>query len=245
MIYHVLPGDAVVETFRDAGIEGEVIVCREALVEGPVNAGSPEEFWAMRERYFTETYTEVPGDYRIMVTDELNKLRDTSAAAEINLWFENELFCQLNMWFCMDLIGDTMADVYRVLPPVGDEADKWKGFGTLPPEELGRCYSERIAVTTVDLQFGARLWDAYRTGEIERFARLCEQHSATFPYLGEVCEAAIAINERPREILRDITSNGKKEFSDIFAEFGKRAGVYGFGDSQVRRLLDEIYSGTA
>lgn len=242
MIYHVLPGDAVVDTFREANIEGEVIICRDALIEGPVNAESPEALWSMRERYFTETYPEIEGDYRTKVAEELAKLRNLRSAAEVNLWFENELFCQVNMWFCMSLVGDTNADVYRVLPAVKDEADKWKGFGLLTQDELNRCYSERIAITSVDLQFGTRLWDAFRTGDNARLARLCEQDTATFPYLSEVCDAAIAMDDRPREILKEITSNGEQAFSEIFSEFAARAGVYGYGDTQVRRLLGEIRS---
>ena len=58
MIYHVLPGDALVETFEKTNIEGEIIVCRECLIEGDWQAESLEDFWQLRENYLSKTLSE-------------------------------------------------------------------------------------------------------------------------------------------------------------------------------------------
>jgi hypothetical protein len=41
-------------------------------------------------------------------------------------------------------------------------------------------------------------------------------------------------------VLQEIISNGKTDFAaEIFPAFTAAAGVYGFGDSQVKRILAE------
>ncbi len=45
MIYHVLPGDVQVEEFRKTGIGGEIIVCRECLIVGDIDAETLPELW--------------------------------------------------------------------------------------------------------------------------------------------------------------------------------------------------------
>ena len=62
----------------------------------------------------------------------------------------------------------------------------------------------------------------------------------SFPYLKQVCRAEIEKKTRPKEVLRKITADEKKDFAEIFSEFSNQAGVYGFGDSQVKRIMQEI-----
>jgi hypothetical protein len=60
------------------------------------------------------------------------------------------------------------------------------------------------------------------------------------PFLKEVAEAASEIDTRPLQIVREIRSERFATIEEVFPEFKKRAGVYGFGDLQVERLLDSI-----
>jgi hypothetical protein len=39
--------------------------------------------------------------YLSYVADEIEKLLVPGAGDEIDLWFENELFCSVNYWFCL------------------------------------------------------------------------------------------------------------------------------------------------
>jgi len=44
MSYHVLPGDSLVAEFAKTGIGGDVIVCRECLIVGDVDADILPDF---------------------------------------------------------------------------------------------------------------------------------------------------------------------------------------------------------
>ena len=58
MNYQVLPGDAVAEEFRKTKIDGNVIICRECLIVGDVDADILPEFWEQRARFILSEYGE-------------------------------------------------------------------------------------------------------------------------------------------------------------------------------------------
>jgi hypothetical protein len=240
MIYHVLPGDAQVEEFRKTGIEGELIVCREALIYGPVDADDIDQFWNERARFIVGEYGEDEIAYHDNVARDLAKLLDVEVGDEINLWFEYELFCSVNMWFCLSLLKDTGADVYRVEPIGLDEEDRWNGFGKFTSDDLKAAFELRTKLSTEDIDLGASLWDAYRKKDVDKLRELAAGEHDAFPCLGEVAAAAAEEDIRPREIVREVVAGGETEFENIFTEFKKRAGVYGYGDVQVQKLVDQL-----
>jgi hypothetical protein len=241
MIYHVLPGDAQVAGFKASGVAGEMIVCREALIHGPIDADDLEQFWSERARFIVGEYGEDEIGYHDNVARELARLQDLEEGDEVNLWFEYELFCSVNMWFCLSLLKDTGAVIYRV-EPLGRAVEKrWDGFGGFTAEEMRAAFELRTRLSQEQVQLGAELWQAYRTKDhvqLKRLAAKCD--TDCFPYLKEVAAAAAEEDIHPLEILKEIRSRGETEFPKIFEEFRKRAGVYGYGDTQVRQLLERL-----
>ena len=242
MIYHVLPGDSLVGEFKKTNIDGNVIVCRECLIVGPVGAETPLEFWDERARFILAEYGEDEIEYHEKVADELEKLRDFDSSAEVNLWFEYELFCSVNLWFCLSLLRESGAKVYRVEPIGLDTIDRWDGFGKFTADDLKACFELRTELSDDDVKHGAELWNAYRHDDHEALDDLSKKELACFPYLKEVARAAVDEDIEPLEVVRAIIRGGETDFAKIFAEFKKRAGVYGYGDLQVQRLLDQLAS---
>jgi hypothetical protein len=237
MIIHVLPGDAIVEEFSRTGLEGQVAVCREALVDGPVNAEGLHDLWNLREEYFAETDPDAENSYGQHIVAEFGKLIELPASSEVNLWFEYELFCQVNMWFCLYILRETKAEVYRVAPSVRADGDIWKGFGGLGADLLRKCHTDRQKLEREDISLGSELWQAHRTGNGDRLRSLSTTPVIGFPFLKEVCEAEVVKAFRPKEILREIIDGGLSDFQEVFQAFSDRAGVYGYGDSQVKQIL--------
>lgn len=239
MIYHVLPGDAYIDTFRKSGIGGEIVVCRECLVEGDLGGETLEDLWSTRENYLSSAYPDNENNYRHNVATELEKITRVGDGDEINLWFENELFCSANMWFCLDLLKDTRAAVYRVKAVDPDSEDPWEGFGNLGPDEFRDRFVSRERFSKAEMELGSDLWQAFRLRDNEQLQALGKAESRCFPELDEVCRAARELETMPADILNEIKGEGHDEFAEIFLEFKKRGGVYGFGDSQVRRILQQ------
>jgi hypothetical protein len=241
MIYHVLPGDSIADDFRKTGMGGSVIVCRECLIVGPVDAETPFEFWDERADFVLSEYGEDEIEFQERVADELERLSEIEDDDEVNLWFEYELFCQANMWFCLSLLAGKDATIYRVEPAVRTKDEIWQGFGSLGPKALRECFRKRTKFEDVDLELGRELWQAYRSSDHQRLEELGTSRSPCFPHLAEVVAAEVNKSTGPKQILREILAAGATDFAEIFAEFNRRAGVYGFGDLQVQRLLDRLY----
>jgi hypothetical protein len=237
MKIHVLPGDAVAEVFASAGLDGDVIVCRECLVDGDVSGETLEELWDRRANFIEVHCGGDPIEYRERVAYELERLLEAGPEDEVFLWFEYELFCQVNMWFCLSLLKSTEAKVFRVMPAGLKPDNIWDGFSEMGLDDLSKCFDERVEFTAADVDAAGELWQAFRDRDAERLLRLGEYRSSAFPFLKEVCRAAAEIESRPQEIVNELLSNGHTAIEDIFPEFRKRAGVYGFGDLQVERLI--------
>ena len=239
MSIHVLPGDSLVAEFNKTGIDGEVVVCRECLVAGDRSGTTLDEFWDRRANFIALEYGGDPIEYQENVAYELEKLIGLPADTEVNLWFEYELFCQVNMWFCLDLLKGSDVRVFRIEPLNASPDDIWKGFGKLEAVDLVNCYEGRTQFSEEDIAMGSQLWEAFRQEDLDELRRLGEYRSPCFPFLKEVCEAAAEIGSRPAEIVRELKASGLNELESLFPEFQKRAGVYGYGDLQVARLLQE------
>jgi Domain of unknown function (DUF1835) len=238
MSIHVLAGDALAANFKNAGIEGEIIVCRECLIEGDLQAESLEDFWRVRAAFIHKTYDADENSYLENVAGEFEKLLRQAEKNAVNLWFEYELFCQINMWFCLSLLKDAKTEIYRVAPVVRSEKDLWKGFGNLSADDLRTCFEQKIKFEEADVLLGKDLWKAYAEKDFERLKELSLTNSKCFPKLAEVCEAEIEKQFRPKQTLEKIVAGGEKDFNKIFESFSFTEGVYGFGDLQVKRILE-------
>ena len=165
---------------------------------------------------------------------------------EINFWFEHDLFCQVNFWLTLTQIPRKAVALYRVSPLIKDPNLLWHGFGPMSPNELLNCFSSRIHLAEVDLTLGKNLWNAYSTSDWVTLKQLSKTHSPSFPYLEEVCTAQIeripTINQpgRPERVLMEIIQQENKSFEKVYSIFSKREGIYGFGDSQVKKIYDQL-----
>ncbi len=240
MNYHVLPGDSIATEFKKTDIGGETIICREVLAVGPVDAENLAEFWDQRARFIHAAYGEDEIEYHDSVADGLAKLLDVDEGAEVNLWFEYELFCSVNLWFCLSLLADSGATVYRIEPIGLDQADRWDGFSKFDADDLKACYELRAELKSEDIELGRSLWNAYRYGDHAALDELAKQGSPGFPHLREVVAAAVVQEVVPLETVKAIIAGGETDFGKIFVEFKKRAGVYGYGDLQVEKIIDKI-----
>jgi hypothetical protein len=237
---HVLPGDSLAEAFTKADIAGEVVICREALVVGDISAEPLDAFWNERANFMFLQHAADPIEYRENVAYELERLIGLPADEEVCLWFEYELFCQVNMWFCITLLKGFEGTVQRVCPLNSSPDNVWTGFADHDEKALRQCFDSRTEFTEEDLQIGNDLWHAFAERDADKLLRLSSYRSPAYPFLLEVCNAAAEIETRPAEIVKEIRSEGLAGIDEIFPEFQKRAGVYGFGDVQVERLIEKL-----
>lgn len=236
--FHILNGDALKAQFPKDRIPGEIFVARECLVEGPVDAKTLDGLIELREQFISDTYG---GNYE-KTADEINAVNSITEG-EINLWFEEDLFCQVNLWFICSLLYLKKVNVYLVIP-----YDSLKyGFGGLNQDQLVSTFHQRKKLTPVNVNQFALLWFAYRSNHIERLLKLGVQMYTDFPFVMNAISAhfdRLPKDEKPglpEQIIRDILNEkSTQDFGVVFREFHERAPIFGFGDLQVKRIFDKV-----
>ena len=178
MVYNILNGDSLAYSFPDTKIEGDVIVVREGLIDGDLSGDNLHDFWQSRAKYMGLTEAE----YHNNVVKEFEKIMDASDSSEFNLWFEYDLFCQVNMWFTISIINSLpiKKKVYAVYTSYLDRTDKqfWGGFGPANSSELASCFANRIPFKDADLKLGQDLWTTYKSENLQELIRLARSHQA-------------------------------------------------------------------
>ncbi|WP_435353834.1 DUF1835 domain-containing protein [Emticicia sp. SJ17W-69] len=243
--FHLLNGDCLAEQLRATKINQDFIVCREALIDGEVLANNLADFWAIRAKFIADSYGASIEQYFEITVKELEKLTTLPDGSEVCLWFENDLFCQINLWFVLTLLKkNTNLKLHRVFPIIEDQADIWKGFGKASTEKLEEAYASKVPFTANDIELGTKLWNAFLNSDFEKLKDLSKEKSGCFEYLEEVCQAHIdrfpLDNSlgRPQKILKKIIENVPNDFNSIFTKFSEQEGIYGFGDLQIKQLLN-------
>jgi len=232
---HVLPGDSLLAPFRATSIEGEVAVFRECLSDGPVEADSLEELFRKRADFLSEGDERQAKFYAEKVRPEIEKVIDAPPDSEISLWFEHELFCQVNLWFLISKIKK-VEELFVVSPPGAPEEQRFAGWSILSTAELRECHVQRTRIGAEDRQLASSLWNAFASRDGDGLRELSGHKSEAFKFLPEVATAASTIDFRPAEIVRGIKGECNGNFKRGFQLFREREPVYGFGDLQVLRL---------
>ncbi|MBO0947703.1 hypothetical protein [Fibrella forsythiae] len=248
MTYHLLNGDALLDRFTATKLEGQVLVARECLIEGDVSGNSLADFWNSRAASIESAYHESSATYFRRVVGEFDKLLAAQDQSDVHLWFGYDLFCQVNMWFVLSLLYNQPRtfNVFAVYPSHLNSDAIWNDFGGATVADLLSCFASKVAFSNADIQLGNNLWNAYRQHDLVKLAELSITHSPCFPYLNEVCRAHIerfgshGEKGRPERVVEAIISGGTTDFPAVFRAFTQREGIYGFGDSQLKPLYDNV-----
>lgn len=228
---HIHNGDAVLASARRANLPGEHTAYRETLVTGPI---SQNDWIEMRAQYLAEAH----GEKLLRVRNDLiEQERGLDAAIEhdeVVLWFEHDLFCLVNFLYLLKRLAK-----HRRVTSVWCE----QPIGTREDGDLATLFESRRAVTPRMFAAAERAWAVYASPDPLPLNALIVEES-DFPFLrtGLQLHAARfpstrhglgAIEARTMEII----AGGRSDFLSIFEAFNTDEPRYGFGDSQLYRVL--------
>lgn len=193
---HVANGTSTTLTIAAAGIPGPRSIWADPLYEGPVPAGlSDAELLAVRGRYLAgpDESEEAPRADPDPARDPVNDLHEWRAAIErrqsydeLVLWFEHDLFDQLNLIQLLTWIRDRLPSTTRVsLICIGSFPGRpdFKGLGELRSDELSSLLEARQPVTEAQYELAERAWRAFRAPSPEALDVLRQEDTSALPYL--------------------------------------------------------------
>jgi len=252
-IIHIVNGDAIVPILEKSGIGGKIVVWREMLCEGPLDQEvASDEFWKMRYQFFEENFGVSKLAYFDKTIKELLKVEDPPVDAELVLWFEFDLFCQINlMALCAYLLQDYRKDILYSLVCTGKVKgkDKMQSLTDFSAEDFPKLYEKKLKITRDNFLFAEKCWKVFvknnpnelgkfnfnKKSKFQYFQLAINQHLKRFP-------AKNGLNQIQHKILEIVNSGAftKSEIVQKILIWQQSETVYGFGDLQYFWYLDKL-----
>lgn len=240
---HILNGDSLLEQFP-ATIDGQKIVCRECLVDGAHFSLELQTLFNQRAAYLTTQYPEHPEiDYTAYTKAQFDKILQLPEGSEVTLWFEDDVFCQVNFWFCTYLLA-VYGKNHRLFLTRPPEHTPY-GFGGLTEEQLITAYKHRREIAKP--MAIANLWEAYCQRDmpalLDKALALNEPDRFIYKAAHAYVQSLPSKDDpgRPIRTLKAIKEELQThEFGPIFKAFCEREAIYGYGDLQVKKLLKSL-----
>lgn len=224
--FHILNGDCLAEKFPK-NLEGEIIIWREALIDGPV---SEDDFFENRKKFITDNY-DSESNYDELVVKEFKKMQNISENSAIFFWFEDDLFCQINFWFLISKLNLNNTKIFRVFPK-----DKEKGFAETNENGLLEMFHSAKEITDTERKLISNLWNDFQQNNLFK-----ETSSEIVRNLEELITANENLfNGTLENQIKDIQKNAET-FEEVFKIFNQKYPVYGFGDLQLKRLMNQFF----
>lgn len=250
---HIHNGDSSAEILRKSDLPGAHFAFREALIDGLTPADVTGEEWRKRRAHHLANSCDVELH---KVEDELDtqeeRLSSFADHDEVILWFEHDLFCQINLlyllnWFAQRDLGTTKLSLICIDEFAG--LPSFRGLGELSVEQMASLFDDRHEVSAREKQLAGEAWQAYCSPDPTAIEKLLASNTSVMPFLNPALQLHIERFPSVRNGLGRIQNrglefinSGSQKFLDLFSRFGQAEPVYGLGDAQfwmaLRRLSE-------
>lgn len=245
---HITNGDSLTDYLRELDFKDDILTWREMLCEGPtVPLIDSEEFYNTRRNFLNEYYDILPSDYNLEETIAL--LSNIDDYNEINLWFEFDLFCHINLIAVISLLHQKEINkpLYLICSGRVDGEKDLKGLPELSPAQINTHYKNRILLTKEDIDLAIALWRTYCGKDHNIFKPYITQNSS-FKYLTNCLKAHLkrfpdqktGLCTIEENILKLINDKDIKSEHHLLGYCLNYQGFYGFGDTQFRRMVSKL-----
>lgn len=248
---HIHGGESAANTARQSTIPGEHFGWREALISGPAPSGVVGAEWCkLRARHLSDYYGVDRQKCEADLLSQDETLTTFSEHDEVVLWFEHDLFCQVNLlyllnWFAHHDLGKTKVTLVCIGQFPGFE--KFRGLGQLNADQLTSLLDTRREVSATEKRLATAGWQAYCADDPTEIEKLLQTDSSALPFLRDALQLHLERFPSVRNGLGRIENRalelihcGLNKFIDLFSRFGDAEPGYGLGDFQLWVTLRQM-----
>lgn len=246
---HIINGDSVLTSLIHLNLNGKKFVWREMLCEGPTEIHlNTLSFKEVRKEFLSRYYHIPPKDYEDKFISQFSILEDNQFS-EVNLWFEYDLFCHINMLAAIQLLSDFEFDlpIYLICSGRVKGENKLKGLAELTTEEFKQEYENRVLLTKDDIELALHIWTLYNEKNPKKIVPLLSKDS-NFKYLSSCLRAHLerfpnaitGLNVLEENLLNLINNYHITSAHQWLGYSLQYQGYYGYGDLQMQKLIDKL-----
>jgi hypothetical protein len=179
---HVANGHCTTRLLESSGVPGRTMVWCDPLYDGPVPGGmSDEDLLRVRARFLAP---DEPDGALADLSGWRAAVDDHDSYNELVLWFEHDLFDQLNLIQLLTHLGATWPrPVSLICIDSHPGHPDFKGLGELAPEDLERLFPGRIPITAEQWALAPRAWAAFRSPDPRAVEALIAGDTSALPFL--------------------------------------------------------------
>lgn len=249
---HITNGDSTTEILKNINIGNEIITWREMLCEGrtTTNVGS-EEFWKIRFDFLNTSYKVTKKTFIDFTLKEYRNLCNKQEQDEIVLWFDYDLFCQVNLIAVISWLKRYRKGrrITLVQSGTSENHDTLVGFAELSQEELTNLYNNRVELSQDDIEYADYIWQLYCSDSPLRLENVLSINTPTpFLYMKEAIKAHLlrfptlenGLNKVENTILETANNEAFKTKELFLNALLKNQTTYGFGDLQYLHKIEDL-----
>lgn len=178
-ILNITNGDSAVEIMKKAGIPGEFLPWRDVLHMGPVPENlSLEALSEVRAKFIVG---EEWGDAKAITQsfiDRDNTLKSYENYEKVILWFEHDLYDQLQVLQILDWLHGHRSNSTNLSIICIDQY-----LGLLAPEEMASLFKYEVPIIDAQLKLANQGWAAFRSATPEKWNALLKEDTSALPFL--------------------------------------------------------------
>lgn len=248
---HITNGDALTQLLQRSDFKGEIVTWREMLCEGrtTTDVGS-ESFWKQRFEFLNSRYRVTKKKFIDLTLKEYRNLCNYKQQQEIVLWFEDDLFCQVNMLAVMSwlLKHRKGADIFLVKLQKKDRRGQFIPLSQLQPADLEKSYRKRTSLDPDDLEYADYIWQLYCEKNPLLLQKAIANPNEAFPHLSNAIKAHYqrfpsvknGLNRQENKMLQLAHTANPADTDALVAAMLKEQDNYGYGDLQYQRMAKRL-----
>lgn len=243
---HVTNGDGPLYLLKKAGIVGTHVAWRDALNEGPVPGGfSLEDTSALRARYLAERGY---GNPIKMIHDFERRdalIRRAADFDELVLWFEHDLFDQLQLLQILTTVEELDLEPGRVSVVQTDHY-----LSGMTVDEILALLPKRRTATPAIFKSARRSWERFTSSTPAELYAAAGEDAIGLPFLRaalrRLCEeypwTRDGLSRSQRQALYAVAAGAGRP-QELFARAQAREEAYFLGERIFAAMLDDLRTG--
>lgn len=235
-VLHVTNGESAAGTLRDTVLAGEVLSWDDVLTEGPLVRNG---FVEARARFLGECGWGAAPTIRESFEERDRRLADALASDGVLLWFEHDLFDQLQLVQILARLGASATAVELI--------NTNRFLGELTASELEALWPERRAVTPELVALASGAWDVLCAEEPTAIEHFLTQDTSALPFLAaalhrflqELPDTTSGLARSERELLEPLLEERRTPLQ-LFVDYQRKEEAPFDGDAWVYRRLAKL-----
>ncbi|MBO0341030.1 DUF1835 domain-containing protein [Flagellimonas profundi] len=250
-LLHITNGDSFTSRLQSLEFKGDVITWREMLCEGKtLSTVGSESFWKTRFEFLNKNYKVSKSWFIEKTLKEYRSLCNHKQQDQIVLWFEYDLFCQINMLAVISWLKQHRrhAEISLVCSGKVEGSTKLYGLNELDDDKLMELYDNRKVLSQDDIEYADYIWQLYCSDNPIRLENQIDNNDFQFEYLSDALKTHLkrfptiknGLNDLENHILEVAKQEKPRSKKELLHNLLTDQGFYGFGDTQYERMVTSL-----